>query len=116
MMSVLALLLLPLCDPRAIDAAVCMHARVCLFVCVRVRVGGAWKQAGVTEPRLAIGVSCPDSECPSVFHELYLSLVRAVHGLDPLQDRFETSFLARQPLTFLPSYETFAARPLVRND
>jgi len=52
------------------------------------------EQAGVTEAKLPYGVACSDSESPSVFRDLYLSLVRAIHGLDPLKDKFETHISA----------------------
>ena len=51
-------------------------------------------QAGVTQPKLPYGIACCDAECPSVFNDLYLPIVRAVHGIDPLTEKFETEMSA----------------------
>ena len=40
-------------------------------------LGVLW-QAGVSQPRLAYGLAIGDAECPSVFNDIYLPIVRAV--------------------------------------
>lgn len=64
---------------------------------------------------IAPGVSLRSAELvdlvPTLLYGIGLPSARDFDGI-VLTDIFDRAFLARQPLTFVPSYETFASRPL----
>ena len=57
---------------------VCVRVRMCMCVCVCV----------------CVCVRARDGECGSVLKELYLNMTKAIHGLDPYKEVFESNLSA----------------------